>query len=274
MQDMQQITRDLAGEHEALDAIVAGIDEAAWKTPSPAEGWDVKDQITHLAYYDEAAAEALSDPDKFYARVSEAAKDIAGFTETWLAIGRSKTGAEVLRWWRTARQGMLEALAPLDPKARVPWMGPPMSALSFTTARLMETWSHGQDVVDALGLQRKATDRLRHVAHLGALTRGYSFRANGLPVPEEPVRVELTAPSGEIWNWGEAGARDLVTGPAEDFCLVVTQRRHPDDTDLVATGPVAEKWLSIAQAFAGPPGAGRLPGQFPRRRDSQESPGP
>jgi uncharacterized protein (TIGR03084 family) len=137
-----------------------------------------------------------------------------------------------------------------------------MSVASSITARIMETWAHGQDVADALGALRAPTDRLRHVAFIGARTLANSYQARGLPVPEVPVRVELGAPSGEAWIFGPDDAADVVRGPALDFCLAVTQRRHIDDLDIEAEGPVATEWLSIAQAFAGPPGSGRAPGQF------------
>jgi uncharacterized protein (TIGR03084 family) len=139
-----------------------------------------------------------------------------------------------------------------------------MSAASSVTARLMETWAHGQDVVDALGLTRPPTARLRHVAHLGVRTLGWSFRVHGRPEPTEPVRVELTAPQGGTWTWGPEDTADRVAGPAEDFCLLVTQRRHRGRTALSARGPVADAWLDLAQAFAGPPGRGR-PGPHPAR---------
>jgi uncharacterized protein (TIGR03084 family) len=158
---------------------------------------------------------------------------------------------------------MLDVFRPLDRRARIPWYGPSMSALSFATARLEETWGHGQDVADALGARRADTDRLRHVAHLGVLTRGYSFKNQGRPVPTEEVRVDLRSPSGEAWAWGAASAINRVAGSARGFCLVVTRRRHVADTDLVVEGPVAREWMEIAQAFAGPPGSGRRPGQFP-----------
>jgi uncharacterized protein (TIGR03084 family) len=137
-----------------------------------------------------------------------------------------------------------------------------MSARSFATARIMETWAHGQDVLDALGRTRRPTDRLRHVAHLGVSTRGWSYAIRGRPIPEVDVRVELAAPSGGTWSWGEPDSVDRVSGPAEDFCLVVTQRRHVDDTTLQVEGATATEWMAIAQAFAGPPMDGRRPGAF------------
>jgi uncharacterized protein (TIGR03084 family) len=134
-----------------------------------------------------------------------------------------------------------------------------MSAASSVTARLMETWAHGQDIADALGTARTATARLRHVAHLGVRTLGFSFMLRGQPVPSAPVRVELTGPDGDSWTWGPADAADRVHGDALEFCLLVTQRRHRLDTSLRAAGPVADAWLDLAQAFAGPPGPGRSP---------------
>jgi uncharacterized protein (TIGR03084 family) len=175
------------------------------------------------------------------------------------------SGAALLDWWRDGRLAMLEVFRRLDPKARIPWFGPAMSAVSFATARLMETWAHGQDVLDALGLQHPATERLRHVAHIGVLARPFSFSVWGKTAPADAVRVELVSPAGALWTWGDAQASNRVYGSALDFCLVVTQRRHPADTDLRIDGPVAREWLTIAQAFAGPAGAGRQPGQFPRR---------
>jgi uncharacterized protein (TIGR03084 family) len=146
----------------------------------------------------------------------------------------------------------------------VPWFGMHMSAASSLTARLMETWAHGQDIADALGTRREPTNRLRHVAHLGVAARPFSFANRGRPLPAQPVRVELLSPGRDMWLWGPPEAADRVTGSALDFCLAVTQRRHLDDTSLLISGPVATEWMSIAQAFAGPPGPGRRPGQFRR----------
>jgi len=152
---------------------------------------------------------------------------------------------------------LIKVFSELEPALRLPWFGLPMSAASSLTARIMETWAHGQDVADALGRVRQPTSRLRHIAHIGVRALPFSFGAHGLEVPSEPVRVELLAPGGEKWTWGSGHAVNRVTGPALDFCLVVTQRRHRADTSIRAEGPVAERWLSIAQAFAGWPGQGR-----------------
>jgi uncharacterized protein (TIGR03084 family) len=141
-----------------------------------------------------------------------------------------------------------------------------MSAASSLTARLMETWAHTQDVADALGVTREPTDRLRHVAHIGVGARAYSYAVNSQPAPTAPVRVELIAPSGATWTWGPADAADRVSGPALDFCLLVTQRRHRDDLALVVTGPSATEWMTVAQAFAGAAGPGRPAGGFPAPR--------
>jgi uncharacterized protein (TIGR03084 family) len=74
------------------------------------------------------------------------------------------------------------------------------------------------------------------------------------------VSVLLDAPDGSTWTWGDADASERVTGPALDFCLVVTQRRHVDDTQLKVQGATAREWLLMAQCFAGPPADGPAPG--------------
>lgn len=261
--DVKGICDDLRVERESLDVMVRNLTEADWDTPTPAEGWSVHDQISHLSFFDEQAALAVRNPDAFQAALSEIVKDLDAFMSGPLEKGRSLPPTGVLWWWRDAHDSMQQAFAALDPGTRVPWYGPPMSPASFVTARLMETWAHGQDIVDALGLTREPTQRIRHVCYLGVRARRNSYAAHGMELPEGEVRVELAGPGGDIWAWNEEAA-DSVVGDAVDFCLVVTQRRHPADTDLVIDGPLATEWMSIAQAFAGPPGSGRRPGQFPK----------
>ena len=259
---MDAICDDLTAEHEALDRIVAERDVLGRPTPAP--GWTVADQISHLWFFDQRALLALTDPDAFAADAVELLAELerTGGTDGSVAAGRALGDDELLASWRRDRAGLVEHARLVDPRSRVPWYGPAMSARSFLTARLMETWAHGQDVVDGLGVDREPTDRLRHVAHLGVGARPFSYVANGRAVPEQPVRVELTAPSGEAWTWGPEEAAGRVAGPALDFCLLVTQRRHRDDVRLEVTGAAASEWMDIAQAFAGPPGVGRRPGQF------------
>lgn len=246
---MEQICGDLTAEHAALDAVVAGLSEQEWKQKTPAEGWDVADTIVHLIQADFAARVAVTDPERFAKMKAESAR---GGLDVFGTRG-DKTGAETLAWWRDERTQMVDAFASRGPKERIPWFGPDMSTLSFATARLMETWSHGQDVADTVGAPWEPTDRLRHVAHIGVTTRGWSYVNRGMEPPESPVRVELASPSGETWTWGPDDAADSLTGQAEEFCLVVTQRRRGDETSLVANGPLAAEWLGLAQAFAGPP---------------------
>jgi uncharacterized protein (TIGR03084 family) len=222
-----------------------------------------------LAHFDEKAALAIVDADTFRVDVAAAlARDRPDEYEArYLARGRAMAPAALLAWWRESNENLVAAARGLDATARLPWYGPDMSARSFLAARLMETWSHGLDIVDVVRLPRPDTDRLRHVVSLGLRTRGFSYVNRGLPADETPVYVELTAPSGAIWTHGRAAAANRITGSARDFCRVVTQRRHVADTDLRVTGPSAEEWMRLAQAFAGPPGRGRRPGQFSREDD-------
>jgi uncharacterized protein (TIGR03084 family) len=263
--DLAAILADLEAEHDDLDRILAALDDAAWEAPTPAEPWAVRDQVGHLAFFDREAVRAITQPEAFSAGLAGIVADPQGWMERTLAEGRALPPAGLLELWRERRTELRAAAEPLDPKARIPWYGPPMGALSFLSARLMETWIHGQDVADALRIERPPTARLRHIAHIAVRARPFNYAQHGRPLPEGEVRVELAAPSGETWVWGSEAAPDRVSGGAEDFCLVTTQRRHLADTDLQVEGEPAAAWMQIAQAFAGPPGPGRRPGQFPRR---------
>ncbi len=262
MSNLEALCADLAAEQAALDALVAPLDEDGWSTPTPAEGWTVRDQIAHLANGDESGRRTVVDPEAFR---EQAALPRVFRERRYLERARTMTGAQVLAWWRTARAALVETYRPLDPATRITWHGPTMSARTFVTARLMEAWAHGQDVADALGVSRPATARLRHIAHLAVIARGWSYKAHGLIPPTGEVRVELVGPNGEQWTWGDADAANRVRGTALDFCLVATRRRHVADTALVAEGPLATEWLPLAQTYAGPPGPGRAPGAFRRR---------
>ena len=213
--------------------------------------------MSHLAGSDEEALLSATDPEAFVAKLPTIAADIAGFLTGQRTARAGLSKSDLLSQWQDGFDRMVAAFAEVAPGTKLPWYGPPMSPASFATARLMEYWAHGQDVVDGLGRQRPGTDRLRHICHLGYRTRGFAYVNRGLAPPAEEVCVRLTAPSGQTWEYGDAAAASSVTGSALDFCLLVTQRRHRDDTDLIASGDAAHEWLSLAQAFAGPPGPGR-----------------
>ncbi|WP_055601795.1 TIGR03084 family metal-binding protein [Streptomyces aureus] len=260
MSDPAVVLDDLREESEALDVLVGELSEEQWAAPTPAPGWTVAHQIAHLAWTDRAALLAATDPDGFAAVTAKAVAAPERFVDEGAEEGAKLPPGELLAHWRDGRELLQEALRAVPAGARFPWYGPPMSAPAMATARLMETWAHGQDVADALGVLRTPTDRIRHVAWIGHRARDYAYLVRGLPVPAEPVRVELVSPSGEVWVYGPEGAAQTVTGSALEFCLLVTQRVHRDDTSLVAVGPDAAHWLTIAQAFAGPAGPGRPAG--------------
>jgi uncharacterized protein (TIGR03084 family) len=253
---------DLAAETADLVDILIPIDESTWDRPTPAPGWSIRDQVTHLAYFDDISTLGVTDQERFRLESEKDLADVDGMVDRVAVAHRHLSGTETLAWLQRARSGFIAAVGSLDPGMRVPWYGPDMTLASAVTSRIMETWAHGQDIADTIGVTRPATDRLRHIAFLGARAVPNSYRARGLPVPEAGIRIELIGPSGDQWSFGAAESADVVRGGALDFCLVVTQRRHPADTTLKADGPVATQWLSIAQAFAGPPGQGRRPGEF------------
>lgn len=247
------LLEDLADEGVALEAVLVALAPDDWALATPAVGWTIAHQVAHLAWTDELALLAATDPVSFAART---AVDPAAAVDRAAAEGAAAAPAALLERWRTGRDRLSEVLARVPDGVPLPWIGPPMSAASMATARLMETWAHGVDVSDALGRLPLSSARLDHVAHLGVRARGFAFVAHRLPAPTVPIRVELTRGDGTSWVDGPEDATQRVSGPLLDFCLRVVQRRPRAALALVAVGRDADRWLDVAQAFAGDPGRG------------------
>ncbi|MCX6396231.1 MAG: TIGR03084 family metal-binding protein [Propionibacteriales bacterium] len=254
---LEGVLADLTAEGDALEALVAGLDEAGWRTATPAEGWDIATTIAHLAWTDEAAIIAGTDKEAWDEGVLRAFEDPEGFVDTAAAEGAAQPGADILTWWKNGRPALATMLREYPEGQKLPWFGPPMSPASMATARFMETWAHALDIHEAVEVTYQPTDRIRHVAHLGVRTRNFSFGVHELAAPTEEFRIDLVAPSGEVWSYGPEDAAQTLTGSAYHFCLLVTQRANRRDLDLVANGADVDRWLDIAQAFAGPSGKGR-----------------
>lgn len=257
MAETEPIVADLTAESDELDALVAPLTDGQWGAPTPAAGWSIAHQIGHLLWTDRLSLIAITDEAGFTDALTVAMRNPTEFVDEGAAELAQLPPAELLADWRSTRARLHEALLGVAEGRKLPWFGPPMSAASMATARLMETWAHGLDVADALGVKRVPTTRLRSIAHLGVRTRDFAFAVHNLTPPAEPFHVELHAPGGGVWAWGPVNAEQRVTGTAEDFCFLVTQRRALSDLDVAAHGDDAQRWLEIAQAFAGPPGPGR-----------------
>ncbi|MFI5506128.1 TIGR03084 family metal-binding protein [Mycobacterium sp. NPDC051804] len=257
MAGAEPMVADLRAESDELDALVSDLPDARWAESTPAPGWTIAHQIAHLLWTDRVALTAVTDEAAFAAVLEEASKDPSGFVDAGAEELALTPPAELLADWRRTRGRLHDELLMVADGRKLPWFGPPMSAPSMATARLMETWAHGLDVADALGVDRPATARLKSIAHIGVRTRDFAFAVNSLAPPADPFFVTLRAPDGSTWSWGPEDAAQRVTGSAQDFCMLVTQRRSRSALDITATGEDAERWLGIAQAFAGPPGPGR-----------------
>ena len=256
-----------AGDYRAEMAVLAALLDRHG-TPALAEvtqfrDWSVEDVIGHLHMFDVGARLSLEDhrdgTDRFAAFVAPVAAALAGggslmdVQRDWLQSQAHPSGPGLVAAWREEADRLADLYAATDPRARLAWAGPSMSARSSVTARQMETWAHGHEIFDALDETREEGDRLRNIAHLGVVTRGWAFAVRGLPVPDPEPFVRLDAPSGATWTWGPPEARDRVEGSALGFCQAVTQTRAPADTDMVATGAGARAWMAHPQCFAGPP---------------------
>ena len=248
--------RSFLEESEALYALLASRRESDLALVTQFKDWSIEDVIAHLHLFNRAAEIATRGRDELKAFFAELRKSAAGARDlraATLARLAPLRGRALLEAWREECRSIATAFDAIDPRSRLPWVGPDMSARSSISARLMETWAHGQAVFDRLGVARVDTDRIRDVAILGVNTFAWTFRNRGLAVPASVPRVRLEAPSGARWEWNAEVESDLVEGTASDFCQVVAQTRALEDTSLRVEGDVARRWMSIAQCFAGPP---------------------
>lgn len=252
---MQQVD-DFVAESSALYEVLTGLSAADYARATQFKGWTVNDVLQHLHIFNLMADWSLSDPDRFanewqaFDGAMKAGETMVAITDRLLdGLG----GPELLATWDAQIRDMAPRFAAADPKARVKWAGPEMSVRSSITARQMETWAHGQEIWDLVGLVRQDTNRIRNIAHLGVQTYGWTFVNRDEAVPEPMPFVRLTAPSGALWDWGEPSQTERVEGSATEFCQLVTQTRNIADTGLEVVGPNATRWMQIAQCFAGPP---------------------
>jgi len=252
---MKEIVADLQAEREDLDRFLSTLTEEMWDLPTLAEGWTVRDSVAHIAHIDDAAILLIRGDNS----PLEEAASADGLDTIGLKKRSSVNPADMLSWLRQSGTTMMSDLLKCDPKDRIPWFALPMGARSFATARLMETWAHGLDCYDAVGVEPVDTDRLRHTALLACMARPYAHEVNGLPPPTRPVRLKLRLPSGTLWTHGPEDAVDVVSGEAGEFCRVAVRRRHWKDSHLTVVGDEAQQFVEIAQTYAGPPGSGRKP---------------
>lgn len=245
---------DFLAETEALHKVIEPLDESGFHAATQFKGWTVNDVIVHLHFWNRAADLSAADETAFGELISRVMPvfDRKGSLREFENADIVARGPELRNKWIAQAREMAERWRDMDPKRRLPWAGPSMSARSSITARQMETWAHGFEIFDMLGLERGETDRIRNIVVLGINTFGWSHKVHGLEVPEHMPRLVLIAPSGAIWEFGDDKA-GVITGSAVDFAAVVTQTRALSDTALTLEGPIAETWMANAQCFAGPP---------------------
>ena len=254
---------DFRAESDALCALLEPLGDSDFERPTQFKDWSLHDVIAHLHLFNRVADMSLCDRpgyDAFFETFNQGRQEGRTFKQITDAVLGDRHNRAMFEDWRDFYPGMAERFAAADPKARIPWAGRDMSARSSISARLMETWAHGQEVYDTLGVVRQDHDRIRNVAILGVNTFGFNFSIRGLEVPSPVPRVRLTAPSGGLWEWNAEVEGELVEGPATDFCQVVAQTRNVADTRLRVSGEIATRWMSIAQCFAGTPSDPPPPG--------------
>jgi uncharacterized protein (TIGR03084 family) len=260
--DFQNVIAALTADGDDVDGLLAGCSAEDWALPTPAPGWTVAHQVAHLTAVFQLAAMSAAKPEAFRTMLDGVGEDFSGAVETQLARHLALSPDQLLERWRTQRAEASAALGAVPPGDILPWLVNPLPPAILAAAGMMELFGHGQDIADALGVRRERTDRITYLVAFVTRTTDFGYLARRMTPPEQEFGFEITLPSGQLWTSGPADAAQRITGPAEDLCLLATRRRHRDDLALTATGELADQWLDIAQAYRGPAGNGRRPGQF------------
>lgn len=242
---MQQID-DLQEEGQILHQFLDTLKEDQWSLETPFKNRTVNWVVQHLHDADRWTYHSITDPDGFRQWMKDRADGIKDDAPKY-------EGRELLETWISYLGDLCSELQRVDPDLRAPWFGPDMGIRMMATARQMETWSHGQDVYDLLGVERKHGDRVKNICHIGVRTYAWTFVNRELRPPEPIPFISLKAPSGATWEWNDPSETDYINGDAVDFARVVTQGRNIADVPLTVVGDSANEWMSIAQCFAGPP---------------------
>ena len=260
--DVLDVLADLAAEAEILDELLSGLAPAQWTLPTPAPGWTITHQVAHLIADFRMAMLAAREPAAFSALTDRLGGEFDDKVRLAMADFLAGPPETLFGQWRGIRASALQALAEVPSARMLPWLARPLPAAALAAAGFMEVFAHGQDIADALQVRREYTDRIRHVVDFALGNWDFGYQVRGIDPPDRMPGWDLVAPSGAAWTIGDASAAQRISGPAVDFCLLVTRRRHRADLNLVATGPDADRWLDLAQAYRGVPGPGRQPGQF------------
>lgn len=246
---------DFRDESEALYDLIKPLSEADYDRVTLFRDWTINDVLQHLHYFNYVADLTLSDEDAFvqtYTELKAFQEKSGSLVDATDKMLKGLKGIALRDAWHDYYHEMADRFHAADPKQRLKWVGPSMSARSSISARLMETWSHAQEVYDLLGADRQNADRIKSIVVMGINTFGWTFKNREETIPDDVPHIRLTAPSGAIWQWNEGNASDLIEGDAAEFCQVVTQTRNIADTTLNVTGDIATRWMAVAQCFAGP----------------------
>ncbi|MZR29048.1 TIGR03084 family metal-binding protein [Sneathiella litorea] len=252
---MLKEAHDFRDESEALYSLIEPLEDADYDRVTLFRDWTINDVLQHLHFFNYVADLTLTDEEAFkrvYGELSELRESSGSLVDATDKMLDGLKGVALRDAWRDYYLEMADRFYAADPKQRLLWVGPTMSARSSISARLMETWSHAQEIYDLLGVQRENRDLIKSIAVMGMNTFGWTFINRKEEVPKPVPHVRLTAPSGDIWEWNPENKTNHIEGNAEEFCQVVTQTRNIADTDLKVTGEIATRWMSVAQCFAGP----------------------
>ncbi len=242
----------------------AGLDEAQWGLATASPGWTVRDQVSHLWFFDQRALMATDRSGRVLRRCR------SGSWRRVVPRHRSHPAE------RSPGPNMLERVARRSGAAA---SMPHVASMPSTAGAVVRPGDgcsfvhHGAadgDVgarpgrVDASWCRASSRRIGSATSPTSACAPGRSaMRSDRCRCPKPTSTSRSRTPSGETRHLGLAGGDRLGAWPDARLlpCRHAASPSRPTRRSR-STAAAAEEWMSIAQAFAGDPGPGRQPGQF------------
>ena len=153
--DKNDVLTALFASWDAIEAVLAGLPDDAWRTPTSLPGWTVHDVVSHIVGTElmlsgEPNPEASDDVTSR----EHVHNDIGALNERWVEHLRGESPAGMLAKFReitTRRKAALSAMGPEEWNAVGFTPAGPDSYGRFMRVRVFDCWVHEHDIREAVG---------------------------------------------------------------------------------------------------------------------------
>lgn len=255
MTSVHTSVENLAIVWDSIDRLCSDLTGSQWELPTGCPGWTVKDHLSHLVDY-EARAAGQPAPEHDPGPLPHLKNDLGRANEVGVDVRRPRSGGQVLEEFRTVTAQRLAGLRELsgqDLAAQTMTPAGPGTLADMLTLRVMDSWSHEQDI-------RRAVGRPGHVQGPAA-EEAVAYFARFLPyvvgkraaapegstvvfrIGDRAVVVEVTGGRGRLTAQPGEATVTLVIPVATFAALAGGRSDVPDDVTISGDRPLGQRVL-------------------------------